>query len=58
MERVVINDGAKGGQEVFHLHVHLIGKLLQYAYFRPLLLVAWSAGYGNADAIILLYCTW
>eukprot|EP00904_Undaria_pinnatifida_P010323 jgi/Undpi1/6420/HiC_scaffold_20.g08901.m1 len=23
--RVVINDGAKGGQEVFHLHMHLIG---------------------------------
>ncbi|CAM9789201.1 unnamed protein product, partial [Ectocarpus sp. 13 AM-2016] len=24
--RVVVNDGAKGGQEVFHLHMHLIGK--------------------------------
>ncbi len=23
--RVVMNDGAKGGQEVFHLHMHLIG---------------------------------
>lgn len=57
MERVVINDGAKGGQEVFHVHVHLIGKL-QYAPFGPLLPVAWSAGYGNAFAIILLCCTW
>ncbi|CAM9511325.1 unnamed protein product [Pylaiella littoralis] len=23
--RLVVNDGAKGGQEVFHLHMHLIG---------------------------------
>eukprot|EP00752_Nemacystus_decipiens_P005365 g4866.t1 len=23
--RVVVNDGAKGGQEVFHLHMHLVG---------------------------------
>mmetsp|Transcript_10192 Transcript_10192/g.8742 ORF Transcript_10192/g.8742 Transcript_10192/m.8742 type:complete len:125 (-) Transcript_10192:92-466(-) len=23
--RVVINDGKKGGQEVFHLHIHILG---------------------------------
>ena len=23
--RVVINNGAEGGQEVFHLHVHVLG---------------------------------
>ena len=23
--RVVINNGAQGGQEVFHLHVHVLG---------------------------------